>query len=63
MAKHVNHSFIFFLIRKFNLDRENHSHFCKCYYCGRRINLNRELGKWNFYDLSKDHDKWFIIFY
>ena len=21
----------------------------------------RELGKWNFYDLNKDHDKWFII--
>ena len=63
MGRHVNRSFVLFLIRKFNLDRQNYSHFCKCYYCRCLINLNRELGKWNFYDLNKDHDKWFIIFH
>ena len=63
MGRHVNRSFILFLIRKFNLHRENHPQFCSCYYCRRLINLNRELGKWNFYDLNKDHDKWLIIFH
>ena len=62
MGRHVNQSFILFLIRKFNLDRQNHSQFCKCYCCRRLINLNRKLGKWNFYDLNKDRDKWFIFF-
>ena len=63
MGRHVNRSFVLFLIGKFTLDRQNHSHFCKCYYCRCLIDLNRELGKWNFYDLNKDHNKWFIIFH
>ena len=63
MGRHVNRSFILFLIRKCNLYRENHSQFCSCYYCRRLINLNRELGKCSFYDLNKDYDKWFIIFH
>ena len=63
MGRHVNRSFVLFLIPKFSLDRQNHSDFCKCYYCRCFINLNRELSKWNFYDLRKDHDKWFIIFH
>ena len=54
MGRHVKRSFILFFIRKFHLDRQNHSQFCKCCYCWCFINLNREWGKWNFYDLNKD---------
>ena len=63
MGRYVELSFILFLILKFNLDRQNHFQFCECYYCRCFNNLNRELGKWNFYDLNKDRDKWFIVFH
>ena len=61
MGRHVKRSFILFLVRKFKIEIRNHDDFCHCYYCKRFDNLQKELDKWSFHNLNKEHGKWFII--
>ena len=63
MGRHINRSFILFLIRKFNINRQNHSKFCKSYDCSCLKNLQKELERWDFYTLNQSHNKWLIIFH
>ena len=61
MGRHVNRSFISFLVRKFKIEIRNHFDFCHCYDCKRFDNFQKELDKWSFHNLNKEHDKWFKI--
>ena len=63
MGRHVNRSFVLFLIRKFNMNRQNRSKFCECYDCNCIKNLQKELERLDFYTLNQNHNKWFIIFH
>ena len=63
MGRHVDRRFICFLVHSYYLDRQNpHSSRC-CFKCERLSNLLHEMGRWSFYDLNQEHNKWFVIFH
>ena len=63
MERHVDDTFICFLIKQYYLDKQNHYKFCQCFICNRLKNLLNEMDGWIFYDLNRFHDKLFIIFH
>ena len=63
MGRHVDHSFICSLIKRFYMEKQNHHDSYICYVCKHLISLLNEMERWNFYDLNQFRDKWFIIFH
>ena len=63
MGRHVNRRFTSSLIHQYYRNRQNHHKFCFCFSCKSLANLLDEIEKYNFYDLNRFHDKWFIIFH
>ena len=54
MGRHINRSFISFLISEFKTEIQSHCNFCNCYYCKRFDNLHNKLEKWSFHNLNKN---------
>ena len=63
MGRHADRAFICFLIRHYYWDKQNHCQICHCFICKRLKSLLNEIDRWNFYDLNRFHDKWFLIFH
>ena len=63
MGRHVDRTFICFLIKQYYSDKENHYKFCNFFICKCLENLLNEMDGRSFYDLNRFHDKWFIIFH
>ena len=63
MGRHIDRKFIVFVVHSYYLDRKsNHFHY-SCFKCKRLHNLLHEINRWNFYDLNRGHNKWFVIFH
>ena len=64
MGRHVNRSFICSFIKYYQCYHNKRKHkFCFCFSCKSFRNLLDEIERWNFYDMNRFHDKWFIIFH
>ena len=63
MGRHVNRTFICSLITQYYNNKQKNHKFCFRSLCKSLENLLNEMERWNFYDLSRFHDKWFIIFH
>ena len=63
MGRHVDHTFIHFMVRQYYIDKRNHHKFCYCFNCKRLDSLLNEMNKWSFHNLNQFQDKWFIIFH
>ena len=63
MGRHVNRRFICSLCHQYYHNKQKHHKFCFCFSCKSLEYLLDEMDRWNFYDLNRCHDKWFIIFH
>ena len=63
MGRNVDRKFICFLVHSYYLDRQNHHFSCCCFKYKRLDNLLDAIDRWSFYELSRGHNKWFVIFH